>query len=160
MQTIVLATDGSPTAQKAMGTAIELAKATGWQLRVVTVWTTPVYGSGYTLSSYEPELIEAARDHAVHVAEAAVEAARSAGVQATSELRRGNVVREICDAAEETAADVIVLGAHGWGPLKRLAFGGVSSAVLHHAPAPVLVVRGGDEEAERELVGAARAASS
>jgi hypothetical protein len=38
------------------------------------------------------------------------------------------------------------MGAHGWGTFQRLVFGSVSTAVLHHAPSPVLIVRGPDEE--------------
>jgi Universal stress protein family len=34
-----------------------------------------------------------------------------------------------------------VIGAHGWGRLKRLFLGSVSSGVLQNAPCPVLVVR-------------------
>jgi nucleotide-binding universal stress UspA family protein len=57
------------------------------------------------------------------------------------------------------SADVIVLGAHGWGALKRIVFGSVSTAVLHSAPCPVLVVRDEADEEEHELVGAAAAKS-
>jgi nucleotide-binding universal stress UspA family protein len=54
-------------------------------------------------------------------------------------------------------ADVIVLGAHGWGALKRIVFGSVSTAVLHSAPCPVMVVRDEAEVTEHELVAAANA---
>lgn len=52
------------------------------------------------------------------------------------------------DAAEriiEIAADVdlIVMGSHGRGAGGRIAFGSVADRVARHAPAPVLVVRGG-----------------
>jgi Universal stress protein family. len=48
VNTILLATDGSPSAQAATVEAIELASATGWSLRVLTVWQTPVLTSfGY-----------------------------------------------------------------------------------------------------------------
>ena len=36
---------------------------------------------------------------------------------------------------------VMVAGAHGWGPVKRLVSGSVSSSLLHEAPCPVIVVR-------------------
>jgi len=157
MQTILLATDGSPSAQKATETAIELAKATGWKLRVVAAWQIPVYDYGYVPLQFTPELIEAAREHAGDVAKEAVELAQAAGVHATSEFRQGDAVEEICAAAEETSADLVVLGAHGWGPLKRIVFGSVSSAVLHHASCPVVVVRGEAESAEHEVVGAGSA---
>jgi nucleotide-binding universal stress UspA family protein len=154
MHTILLATDGSPSAKKATTTAIELAKATGWKLRVVAVWQIPVYEYGYLPLQYTPELIEAASGHAATVVKEAVKAAQQEGVAATSELRQGYPIDEICAAAAETSADLIVLGAHGWGALKRILFGSVSTAVLHSAPCPVLVVRDEAEpQEERELVG-------
>jgi len=51
----------------------------------------------------------------------------------------------ICAAAKKQDAQMIVIGAHGWGPLRRLWHGSVSIAVLHEAHCPVLVVRGGPE---------------
>jgi hypothetical protein len=39
-------------------------------------------------------------------------------------------------------ASTIVIGAHGWGAIRRLAFGSVSLALLTNAPCPVLVARG------------------
>jgi nucleotide-binding universal stress UspA family protein len=71
-------------------------------------------------------------------------------VVATPEVRQGDACDEICAAAEEAGAGMIVLGAHGWGAVRRMLFGSVSSAVLHHASCPVLVVPGearGDERA-------------
>jgi nucleotide-binding universal stress UspA family protein len=146
MSTLLLATDGSPSAQAAASEAIELARATGRQLRVVTVWRTPVLtGFGYAPVPYLPELGEIEREHAEDVARGAVAEAAEHGVAATWELREGDAADEICAVAAETAATMVVIGAHGWGPLQRLVFGSVSTAVLHHAPCAVLVVRGVEE---------------
>jgi nucleotide-binding universal stress UspA family protein len=154
MKTILLATDGSPSAQKATDVAIELAGALDATLRILSVWRIPVYDYGYVPVQYAPELDEAQREGAAKVVAEAVAAAKAAGVRVTSEIRRGGASDEICAAAEETAADMIVLGAHGWGAMKRMLVGSVSTVVLHHAPCPVLVVRGDAEEKERALVGA------
>ena len=159
MKTILLATDGSPSAKKATDAAIELAGALGAVLRIVSVWQVPVYDYGYVPLQYAPELVDAQREGAGNAVEQAVAAAKTAGVDVTSELRQGDASDEICTAAEETSADMIVLGAHGWGTVKRILFGSVSTAVLHHAPCPVLIVRGDPEENERETVGAGTASS-
>jgi nucleotide-binding universal stress UspA family protein len=79
-------------------------------------------------------------------------------VAATSQLREGDAVEEICAAARECDAALLVVGAQGWGPVRRLLFGSVSSGVLHDAPCPVLVVR--DEPAAREDAAAAAASST
>jgi nucleotide-binding universal stress UspA family protein len=43
--------------------------------------------------------------------------------------------------AEHEHSDVVVIGSHGHGVLKRLLMGSVSTHVTHHAPCPVLLVR-------------------
>jgi nucleotide-binding universal stress UspA family protein len=142
MDTILLATDGSPSARAATAAAIELAVATGWQIRVLTVWQTPIVaGYGYAPIVALPELAEAEREHALGVAERAVEAAGAAGVSATVQIREGEAASEICSVARELETRLVVVGSHGWGPVTRLLFGSVSTHVLHHAPCPVLVVR-------------------
>ena len=149
MHTILFATDGSPTAKAAAQEALELAKATGWGLRVITVWRTPVVnGYGFAPVPYLPELADIEREHAEKVAADAVEAARVAGVEATWEVRQGDASDEICAAADALAARAIVMGSHGWGGLQRLVFGSVSTSVLHHAQRPVLIVRGVKDETE------------
>jgi nucleotide-binding universal stress UspA family protein len=159
VKTILLATDGSPSARTATATAIELAQATEARLKVVTVWRVPVYSFGYVPVDWTPELIEAERIHAHDVLEAAVDAAGDAGVSVTGVLRQGDPAEEICEAAETHCADLVVIGAHGWGPLKRLVFGSVSTRVLHEAPCPVLVVRGVPTKAADELVATAEVES-
>jgi nucleotide-binding universal stress UspA family protein len=147
VNTILFATDGSPSAQKALHEAIELAKATGWRLRVLTVWQAPLLAAyGYTPAAYVPELADAEREHATEVARAAVAAAVQAGIDATAETREGSPAVEICEAAAEMGARLIVLGAHGWGAVKRVLFGSVSTHVMHTAPCAVLVVRMTDGE--------------
>lgn len=158
MNTILLATDGSVSARAATDEAIDLAKATGWPLHVLTVWDLPfVAGYGYAPGSYVPvqELCEAEEEHAGEIVKKAVEAATAAGVTVTSSIRKGYAADEICTAAEELRAALIIMGAHGWGAFKRLVFGSVSTGVLHHARCPVLVVRADEAEGtEQEAVAA------
>ena len=143
MSTILLATDGSPSAEQATAIAIELASVAGRPLRVVSVWRTPVTAAiGYGTVGLPTEIIEAERQYANDVAERAAELARRGGAQGTFQIREGDPADEICAAAEECAAGMIVIGAHGWGPLHRVLFGSVSTRVLHEAPCGVLVVRG------------------
>jgi nucleotide-binding universal stress UspA family protein len=54
----------------------------------------------------------------------------------------GPIVEEICKVAHDRAARMIVAGAHGWGPIKRLLHGSISTGLLRAAPCPVLVVSG------------------
>ena len=94
-------------------------------------------------ASWEPDLwgrIRAGVKQAGALA-AAVEALARSGVEVRTAGPVGDAADEIVRLAKEMRADVIVLGARGLNPLKRLVLGSVSTRVLHHAPCDVLVVR-------------------
>jgi len=56
----------------------------------------------------------------------------------------GDPATEIVRVAADEGFDVIVVGSHGSGFVKRVLLGSVSQHLLHHAPCPVLVVRASD----------------
>jgi nucleotide-binding universal stress UspA family protein len=144
MQPILLATDGSPSAEEARRQAIELARITGSPLAVVSVLhvTTPAFGAGYGYSSGElyVELAKTERERVSEVLADAARAARDAGVEVETAIGEGNPVEEICRIAREVQPRLLVIGAHGWGLVQRIVYGSVSTGVLHHAPCPILVV--------------------
>jgi nucleotide-binding universal stress UspA family protein len=145
MKPILLATDGSPSAAEATREAVELARALGAPLVATAVEhvTAPSYGY-YGYAEVYSELRKAETEH-VHAVLADV-ARRAAEAEVTCETvaLEGVVVDEICRLARERNAAMIVIGAHGWGAIKRLVFGSVSLGVLHEAPCPVLVARSPD----------------
>ena len=154
MKSILFATDGSPSAQDALTEAIELARDTGAQLDVLTVWRVPIVTSfGYAPTAYEPELVDEERAHAHAIAEAAVKMAEEAGVSATAEVREGDASQQICAFAREHHSRLVVVGSHGWGAFKRLFMGSVSTRVVHDAPCPVLVVRRHEGEESESVRG-------
>jgi len=53
----------------------------------------------------------------------------------------GHPADVLVEEAEESGADLIVVGTRGLNAAKRLLMGSVSSTVVHHAPCDVLVVR-------------------
>jgi nucleotide-binding universal stress UspA family protein len=138
MNPIILATDGSPSAVDATQQAVELARSTGAKLFVVSVWHA---GLGTYATVELPESKRVAKEQACEAARAAVETARAAGIEAESFVLEGDALERICESAADTQAALLVVGSHGFGPVRRLVFGSVSTALLHHAPCPVLVVR-------------------
>jgi nucleotide-binding universal stress UspA family protein len=140
MNTILLATDGSPSAQAATSTAIELAAETGWRLKVLSVWSFRTLLLGPFPADLWKQIEDAEREHAQTVVAETIETAKTQGIEAEGVVGQGDAARVICEAARD--ARLVVMGAHGWGSVKRFVFGSVSSSVLHHAPCPVLVVRG------------------
>jgi nucleotide-binding universal stress UspA family protein len=140
MKPILLATDGSPTAGDAAIKAIELAQALDAPLVVATVWHVAYEPMGVGFGPVIPDVDQVGHERALEVVEEAAAQARAADVETESVVRRGFPAEEICALAEAEDAQLIVLGSHGWGAMRRMIFGSVSTSVLHHARRPVLVV--------------------
>jgi len=161
MKPILLATDGSPSAMEATREALELARTLGVQLVAASIEhiSVPTYGY-YGYAEVYSELRKANAEHAQKVLADVAEKAEALGVGCTTIAGEGPVVDEILRIARERNVAMIVIGAHGWGPIRRLVFGSVSLGVLHDAPCPVLVARTPDAGVttwvdERETVSAA-----
>jgi len=142
---ILLATDGSPAAAEAQHEALALAQKLDVTLLAVSVAhaTLPAVGySGYGYSNLVAELTESARHKSERLLGSVAESAAAAGVRCSTFAAEGLAVQEICRIAGERDAQLIVVGSRGWGAAKRLISGSVSTGLVHHAPCPVLVVRG------------------
>jgi nucleotide-binding universal stress UspA family protein len=146
MKPVLLATDGSPTAEKATEAAIELAQQLDTDLVVVTVWNIPYTSAGLAPAPISGDLAKLSEEQARKIAVAAAAHAEEAGVETRAVVLRGFPIEEICLAAEKYQPRYLVIGSHGWGAVKRAIFGSVSTGVLHQAKCPVLVVR--SEEAK------------
>jgi nucleotide-binding universal stress UspA family protein len=140
MKPILLATDGSPTATDPAAKATELAQALDAPLVIATVWQVAYEPVGIGFGPVIPDLDQIGHEKALEVAETAAQPARAAGIETEAVVRRGTPAQEICAIADAEDAQLIVLGSHGWGAMRRMVFGSVSTSVLHHAGRPVLVV--------------------
>lgn len=149
MTSIILATDGSPSAENATAVAFELARATGARLYVVSVWHGALATYATREVQYLPESEHAAWTRANRAAHTAVRLAQSAGLEAEAFVCEGKPVDVICETAAATEASLIVVGSHGWGGFRKLAFGSVSNGLLNRAPCPVLVAREDHEATDR-----------
>jgi nucleotide-binding universal stress UspA family protein len=145
MRPILLATDGSPSAEEATREAISLAQKLNVRLFAAAVEHVDAaklgyYGYGY--SQVHAELEEGARIQVEEALARVADQAAEAGVPCETMHLTGPVVEAICELAEQKEPELVIVGAHGWGPVRRLLFGSVSRGVLHEAPCPVLVARG------------------
>ena len=66
---------------------------------------------------------------------------REAGVEVEIFARQGDPADAILDVAEETKADLIVVGNKGMTGARRFLLGSVPNKVSHHAPCSVLIIR-------------------
>jgi len=149
---ILFATDGSPSAAEAQREALELAQLLGAPLVVVAVEHVALPAVGYTAYGYSSvvsELTEAEHKRVEKLLVSVAEIAEAAGVPWSTVAAHGFAVEEICRAASEHDAQLIVVGSHGWGAAKRLLSGSVSTGLVHEAPCPVLVVRASQHALEQ-----------
>jgi nucleotide-binding universal stress UspA family protein len=150
MNTIVLATDGSPSAIAATAEAIDLAQDLDARLVAVAVEHVPAYGY-YGYGDVSSALLAGEHEHVQRVLAEIAHQCEDAGVHCETVAATGPVVEEICRVARERDATFVVVGAHGWGAFRRAVFGSISTAVLHEAPCPVLVVRALGAAEEHDL---------
>jgi len=142
---ILLATDGSSASGPAVRLAVTLAREQNARLTAVYVVDPyPYMGLGETNPMGLNAYLSAARDHAA-VAHAKVEALCSAGKPPVAlELRLiedAGAAAGILQTARDEGADLIVIGSHGHGALRKIMLGSVTTRVLAEAAVPVLVVR-------------------
>ena len=143
---ILLATDGSPEAERSLGTAATLSEKLGAELHLVCVEPMPDPMSWPEARMMSPELRgdvrERAEDAARKTLEEQVEKLGEMDVEVSGvHAVGGRPDSEIVRIAEEIGAGLIVLGSRGLAPVRRAVMGSVSLSVVHHSHCSVLVVR-------------------
>ena len=141
---IVVGTDGSETARKAVQQATELARQVGASISLVSAYQ-PV--SNQRLRDEQREvpkdiqwMVNPREDVEATLKEAA-DGVDGAGVKVETFAREGDAADAILDVAEEQHADLIVVGNKGMTGAKRFLLGSVPNKISHHAPCNVLIIR-------------------
>ena len=128
---IGIAYDGRTESKVALGDATRLAQELGAELRVISVVP------AYIASDDWLGPVGRVRDHFRAQLETGV-AEIPAGVKVDAVLEEGEEPSAL--ARQGADVDLLVMGSRGYGPLRRVLLGGVSSAVMRAAPCPVMVV--------------------
>jgi nucleotide-binding universal stress UspA family protein len=141
---IVVGTDGSETAAEAVKQAIGLAKMSGAKLEIVSAFE-PVPQQRLREEGGEiPGDVAHAvgpREDVNTTLEAAAAPALQEGLEVTTHPREGDPADAILDVAEETKADLIVVGNKGMTGARRFLLGSVPNKISHHAQSGVYIVR-------------------
>lgn len=136
---VLIAIDDSPIAARAADVGIELARSLKAALAFVSV-VDPMQGlapeSGYSAS----ELYAAAAREAKALVDRFTSRVGSE-LPGLGFVSIGRPAHEIVKTAIEWPADVIVIGSHGRGGVRRALLGSIAEGVVRHATCPVLVVR-------------------
>lgn len=143
---ILLALDGSPSADRARALVTSLAWPPGTTIRIVAALdVAPALWGGPWIPAV-PIDADQMEDEAVaeltRVLQEAGPPLESAGLTVEAELLRGRPSAAIVDDARLWGPDLIVVGSRGHGPVETAVLGSVSAAVVDHAACPVLVARG------------------
>ncbi len=139
--------DGEPESLGALLAAETLAAAFGARLRLISVIS---QSELFVPQGSPPDVYEAletaARAHAQDVIDGAM-ASLSADVPVEGAIIDGPAALSLEAAAEAAAIDLLVVGSRGFGPVRRVLLGSVSSHLVTASPCPVMVVpRVGDRE--------------
>jgi nucleotide-binding universal stress UspA family protein len=143
VKTILVPTDFSADAEKALSTATELAKLFGARIVVLHAYHVdiPVVSSmagGYALPQ---RFYEDLRSQATAQVEKLAKGAAAEGIEATGIALQEPAAVAIAAQAESLPADLIVMGTRGLTGLKHVVLGSVAERVVRTAPCPVLTLK-------------------
>jgi nucleotide-binding universal stress UspA family protein len=141
---ILVATDGSDLAGKAVSHGIALAKALNSKVTFVTVtepWSAVAAGT-IGLSLPVEDYDKGATEFATRVLAGARDTARNEGVTAgVMHVKDQFAAEGIQNTAKEQGCDLIVVASHGRKGLSRLILGSETHRLVTESTVPVLVVR-------------------
>jgi nucleotide-binding universal stress UspA family protein len=143
-RSIVVGTDGSDTARKAVDEAIDLARTVGATVCVVSAYEPVSQARLREEAKQTPSDLQwmvNPREEVDSTLSDAADVVRDAGLDVETFAREGDPADAILDVAEERGADLIVVGNKGMTGARRFLLGSVPNKVSHHAPCSVLIVR-------------------
>lgn len=138
---IVVAYDGSAISDKALDSAIKMAKLNHFaNLDIIHVINIPTYVVGDMFFTLPVKDEVETFDYSEQVVGKIKEKLQDPST-AHIEVRQGSPARTILEYAEERGADLIVIGSRGLNGFGEFVLGSVSHNVVQHAKVPVLVVK-------------------
>lgn len=143
---IVVGIDGSEVSAEALRWAVDHARTLKAEVHAVMAWNIPM--SIYLAPVYREEDYE--RDAERLMDKTLAEVAEHAdGVSITKHMIGRSAGLALARAAE--GAEMLVIGSHGRGFLAGMHLGSVANYCAHHAPCPVLLIRGVSAERDSEV---------
>jgi nucleotide-binding universal stress UspA family protein len=135
--------DGSPESQEALRWALEEARLRKGTVKAVHAWHDPyLLTPGYGLpEDFEVSALRAEAEKFLSSTVAEITGDKP-DVDIELVVGEGPAGSVLVEAAK--GADMLVVGSRGHGGFMGLLLGSVSQQCAHHAPCPVLIVRGQD----------------
>ena len=144
---ILIPTDGSVLAEKAVSHGLSLAKSVAAKVTAVVVEEPfNVYNVPESRMRQMPEAFaqynEEIKKHAAKVMNHVAEAAKASGVSCdTVQIEHYHPYEAIITTAKDRGCDLIVMASHGRSGISAILLGSVTNKVLTHTDIPVLVCR-------------------
>jgi len=140
---ILVAVDGSPYAERALGYGVDLAKKYGAKLIILHVVLRRFYAvtpseAGVLATTVFVKEMEAEGREVISKAE---DYAKSEGADFECKMLQGVPAEDIVRTAQSEGVDLIVMGSRGLTEVRAFLLGSVSDKVSHHAKCPVLIVK-------------------
>ncbi len=166
-QRILVAIEDSPLDSSVFTAAMELAQLNKAVLKLVHCVGNEIVAEPISTMPFEPNLSPSLLmdnyqtqqiiiEQQIHEAEAILkqysEEAMSHGVQTQSDYLVGEAGYQVCKAAKDWPADLIVVGRRGRSGLAEAFLGSVSNYVVHHAPCSVLVIQEVEPESHTDAL--------
>jgi nucleotide-binding universal stress UspA family protein len=141
MRHIMVATDGSNGANRAVDIAAELARALGGDLLIATVADTLLGEEARQLARAEGSIGDAMEALMTQTLKTAEVRAHHLGVsQVKLRTGAGDVAQSLMNIAATSSVEMVVLGRRGRGQLAGLLLGSISQKLVSLAPCTVVVV--------------------
>lgn len=142
INTILVATDFSPTAEVGLIWALGLGKLHGARLHLVHGLLLPNQMTDFVPSP--PDAGSEIRQAALSRLDETASRVRESGIEVTSDLLLGVPSQNIIESAEQEKADLIIIGTRGLTGVEHLLLGSTAERVAQRSHCPVLAVHPGD----------------
>jgi nucleotide-binding universal stress UspA family protein len=131
---IVVGVDGSTHARRALDWALREARLRDGRCLLIHAYTLGTTSAGGVAAAEEIAVT------ATEVLDHELAFARESGLPVEGRTVLGGAAKALLDAANEADADLLVVGSRGLGAFKGALLGSVSTASVHHATRPVVVI--------------------
>lgn len=142
---ILIATDGSEHAKRALNYAVESAVKWGAKLIILTVVPpiSPLVASSKYNAPYIPELMDDLREsHQRILSEAAnIVKNKQLDIEVVTRLEEGRPSNVIVETGNEEDVDLIVMGSRGLGGITGWVLGSTSRRVVESCTKPILIIK-------------------
>ncbi len=138
---ILVATDGSESAEKAASHAINIAKIAGAELYALYVISTKYSVTTRSVKGWTDEFEEGLAKRGRAAICNVEQLGKEAGLKVKPIILKGIPAEQILNYAEKNDIDLIVMGTKGLKGIEKFLMGSVAENVIRHSKVPVLIVR-------------------